>query len=78
MLLTVTEFKVVEDGGYFLIPIEKHDRPNNAIGDQIGYDETHLWIYDSIDIDDREIKEFLKDNFNNYRAICGFIRRITE
>ena len=72
------EFKVVQGGGYKMIPIVEEVRNNGSYGDQIGisYIDNALWISEDTDLEDEDVLDFIKDYFENRRAVLGFLQRI--
>ena len=72
------KFEKKQDGSYINIPIVELVKENESIGDIVGiYKDCNCLVVDEyIDIDDEEIKEFIKEHFKDYRAVLGFIRRI--
>lgn len=75
-------FKVEESGdsSYLKIPIVEEIEENEALGDKIGiYKEVGALEFDEyIDVDEEDVREFIKDFFKDYKAVLGFIRKITE
>ena len=65
---------------YINIRIVEKIKTNESFGDQIGlYKENNSLEFDElIDIDEKEIRDFIYDNFNQPKAVCGFIRRLIE
>ena len=78
MMKYTIEFKVVQGGGYKMIPIVEEVRNNDSYGDQIGisYIDNALWISEDTDLEDEDVLDFIKDYFENRRAVLGFLQRI--
>lgn len=74
------EPKQEENSSYISIDVVEKIETNEAFGDQIGiYKENNVLEFDEcIDVDSSEIREFIKEHFNNAKAVLGFIRRITQ
>jgi len=70
----------IKDSSYIAIKVIEPIETNEGIGDQIGiYKEDNILEFDEcIDIDNEEIREFIKDYFKDYKSVMGFIRRITQ
>lgn len=85
--LTVDFEKKVVTDSEILFPINETVEESEALGDFMGimsyrvdFEMSNtLWIMrDYIDVDDKDVREFLRDNFFEYKAILGFIRRVTQ
>lgn len=74
------EVNAIDDSSYFAIPIVEKIQQNECFGDQIGiYKESGgLEFNEDIDVDDEDVRDFVKTYFKDYRAVLGFIRKITE
>ena len=77
-------FSTIRDdmSGYIKVPIENLDT-QDGIGDflWIGNDEEHgaiLEFIEDINVDDSDVREFIRDNFKNYQAVLGFMRKVSE
>jgi hypothetical protein len=70
-------FKDNEDSSYFCMKIVQNVEYGSNLGDliTISKDCNCVEVYDGIDVDDEEVIEFVKENFNHYKAVLGFIRR---
>jgi len=73
------DFNKEEDSSYISIPIVEIVEVNTAIGDQIGvYTDGNVLDFDEyINIDDTEIRDFIRENFKDSQSVMGFIRRLT-
>ena len=71
-------FTLKKTGSYVELPINETVLENDGIGDSIGIYEDCLSFVDTIDMDNKEVREFIKTNFKDYRAVIGFIRKILE
>lgn len=71
---------VPDDNGYVDVAIVESVQCNEALGDQIGIttDGNRMWFGETIDADDRDIKDFIRDNFKDYQAVMSLIRRVTS
>jgi hypothetical protein len=74
------DFTAKTEGSYSLIPIVEKVETNDGIGDIICIDSVDniLGVSCDFDVDDKNNREFLKDNFKNYKAVSGFIRRLNQ
>jgi len=74
------EFANNNNSTYLTIPINEEIKENESLGDLIGfYKEVGGLEFDElIDIDNEDVRDFIKDNFKDYRSVLGFIRIITE
>lgn len=75
--LDLTTFST--SGSYYIFDA-KNIKHQEAFGDQICIDKASntVEITDFIDVDNKEIREFFRENFYSYRAILGFMRKVTE
>lgn len=69
-----------EDSSYISIKVVEPIESNESYGDQIGmYKEENVLEFDeNIDIEDDEIRNFIKEYFRNYTSVLGFIRRLVN
>jgi len=69
-----------EDSSYISIKVVEPIESNESNGDQIGiYKEENVLEFDeNIDIEDDEIRNFIKEYFRNYTSVLGFIRRLVN
>jgi len=74
------KFEASSEGSYNLIPIVEKVETNEGIGDIICIDgvDNILEVSCDFDVDDAENREFLRDNFKDYKAVSGFIRRLNQ
>lgn len=67
-----------EDSGYISIPVVEPITSNECIGDSIGIyqDGNVLEFSEYVDIDDVEVKDFIKQHFKDSQSVFGFMRRV--
>ncbi len=61
-------------------------KPLETITEQEGYGDVitidvetnRVYVSDYIDVDDKETRDFIKDNFICYQSLLGFMRRVTQ
>ena len=72
------EVNRTDGSSYVDVPTIEDIKRNKALGDQIGVSEVTntLWFDENIDIDDKDVRDFIKDNFKNPTSVMGFIRRV--
>lgn len=69
-----------ENSSYISIKVVEEIESNESIGDQIGiYKEDNVLEFDeNVDVEDEEIRDFIKEYFRNYKSVLGFIRRLVQ
>lgn len=76
------EVQRLEDSSYITIPLVERITRNEAVGDTIGIyhneDFDILEFDEGLDIEDSEIREFIKTYFNNPKSVIGFIKRLRD
>lgn len=79
MKIIVDFDKIENEGSYYIFPSENIEEDNN-FGDLITISKTDKLaeISDFIDVDNKEIIKFIKDNFRDFKAILGFMRGVTR
>jgi len=74
------EPKQDKNSNYISLKINEPIQTAEAIGDTIGfYRECNCLEFDCfIDVEDIDIRDFIKTYFKDYRAVLGIIRKLTE
>ena len=68
---------ICEDDGYIEVKInETIEKTVDSLGSEMGIDKNSntLWFTSYVNPDNKDVKEFIKDNFKKYQAVLGFIR----
>ena len=67
-----------EESSYISVKITEEVEENISFGDQIGiFREINSLEFDEdLDLDDKDIQDFIKDNFKNPKSVSGFIKRM--
>ena len=79
MKYTIDLHSIWFNGYTYSVNIKEKVTKTGSFGDQMGIDNDGFWFcIENIDFDNdyTEIKEFVKDYFNNYKVVLGIISRI--
>lgn len=76
--LDFKSIREVDGSSYYLVDVKEKIEQSVHIGDQIGLyeDGNVLEFTDMIDLEDEEIRDFLRDNLEDHVAVRGLIRRV--
>ena len=76
MALTIDKEIEYKDGSQYIVKIKEDILWDEAFGDQIGIskDEKALWFDEMLDLDDKEVREFIYSFFDDSIDIAFYIK----